>query len=151
MIRLASNIFNSHQDPMQLDVNDSVIERLLLLHPSCMQEHIDGDGPVIWVLLIPTTMELMKQFINSEISETALLDQTPLNIKYETLYLCSVMVLKEFRHQGLATNLTREAIKKIRADHPIQSLFVWPFTKEGNALAFKIAKEEKLPLFKRES
>jgi hypothetical protein len=45
--------------------------------------------------------------------------------------------------------MTIEAIENIRKDHPIKKLFVWPFSKEGDALAEVIAKTVNLPLGKR--
>lgn len=150
MIQLASEVFDAHNDPKQLDVDESVIEQLQQLHPSCVSEFIEGDGPVIWLILIPTTEKLMNEFIEKKISERELLNQTPLHIKYDALYLCSVMVLEEFRRKGLAKKIALEAIKKIRFDHPIKKIFTWNFSKEGSLLAESISREESLPLFNRE-
>jgi ribosomal protein S18 acetylase RimI-like enzyme len=50
------------------------------------------------------------------------------------------MVLPEFRNRGIAKRLTMEAIENIKKQHPVKTLFVWPFTKEGNSLAEGIAK-----------
>ncbi len=146
MIELASAVFDSRHDPDQLDVNEHVMEQLNKLHPASLSEEVIGDGPVCWILLIPTTEALMQDFIHARITEQQLLDQTPLDIKYEAIYLCSALVLPEFRKQGIAKRLTREAIKAIRADHPIRFLFSWNFSPEGARLAAKIAEEEKLPL-----
>src|SRR5436190_1190516 len=100
MIQLASETFAAHNDPEQLDVDEEIIERLKLLHPDTLSDYIEGDGPVVWILLIPTTVDLMNQFISEKISEKDLLDKTPLNIKYDALYLCSALVLPEFRRRG---------------------------------------------------
>jgi GNAT superfamily N-acetyltransferase len=150
MIQLATEVFDAHNDPEQLDVNESVIEQLHQLHPACVSEFIEGDGPIIWLILIPTTEKLMHEFIEEIISESELLNQTPLHIKYDALYLCSVMVLEEFRRKGLAKKIALEAIKKIRFDHPIKKIFTWNFSKEGSLLAESISREESLPLFNRE-
>jgi hypothetical protein len=149
MIQLASEVFDAHNDPEQLNVNEEVISQLYKLHPACVSEFVDGDGPVIWLILIPTTEKLMREFIDEKISESELLNQTPLNIKYDALYLCSVLVLEEFRRKGLAKKTAFEALQKIRADHPIQTLFTWNFSKEGGLLAVSIAKHESLPLLTR--
>jgi ribosomal protein S18 acetylase RimI-like enzyme len=149
MIELASSVFDTRNDPEQLDVNESVMERLYKLHPATLSEEVIGDGPVCWILLIPTTEELMQDFIAARITEQELLDRTPLGAKYEAIYLCSALVLPEFRKKGIAKRLTQEAIKAIRADHPIRNLFSWNFSPEGARLAAKIAKEEQLPLLNR--
>jgi hypothetical protein len=149
MIQLADEVFSASNDPAQLDVDEKVIAQLEKIHPATLSEHVEGDGPVVWILLIPTTIDLMNRFIAGEIGETELLKKTPLNIKYEALYLCSALVLPEFRKKGLATKVGTEAIKHIRADHPIKFLFTWNFSPEGANLADHAAEHEKLPLLKR--
>jgi GNAT superfamily N-acetyltransferase len=59
------------------------------------------------------------------------------------------MVLEEYRGKGIAKRLTLEAIDSIRKDYPLKTLFVWPFSKEGELLAEAIAKASSLPLLKR--
>ena len=76
-------------------------------------------------------------------------DDVILYSTYETLYLCSAMVLQEYRRKGIAKKLTLEAIEKIRKDHPIKSLFVWAFAKEGDLGSERIAQLTSLPLYKR--
>ena len=146
MIQLAEEVFDSKSDPEQLEVNEEVLEHLCKIHPASVQEFDDGNGPVVWVLLFPTTNELMDYFLKNEISEKQLFELTPLNIQYDAIYLCSAMVLEEYRRKGIAQNLTKNAINEIRKSHPITSLFVWPFTKEGSALAEKISVAKNLSL-----
>lgn len=150
MIQLAETVFATANDPNQLDVNPEVIERLLQLHPSTVLEHDDGNGPVAWVLVIPTTHDLMKRFLACEISERELFNLTPLNAPYEALYLCSALVLEEYRRTGIAKRLTLHAVESIRNDHPIESLFVWPFSEEGDRASETIARIASLPLYRRE-
>jgi GNAT superfamily N-acetyltransferase len=150
MIQLAEEIFATKNDPNQLDVDEAVIERLHKMHPSTVSEYDDGNGPVAWILLIPTTLELMNRFLENKISEKELFELTPLNTAYEALYLCSALVLKEYRRKGIAKRLTLTAIENMRKDHPLKSLFVWPFSKEGDLAAETIAHLTSLPLLKRE-
>jgi len=139
MIQLAEEVFDSKSDPEQLEVNEEVLEHLCKIHPASVQEFDDGNGPVVWVLLFPTTNELMEDFLINKISEKQLFDLTPLDIQYDAIYLCSAMVLEEYRRKGIAQQLTKNAIEEITKSHPITSLFVWPFTKEGSLLAEKIS------------
>jgi hypothetical protein len=150
MIQLAGEIFDAHNDPDQLNVDEEIMEQLERIHPATISQYIEGDGPVCWVLLIPTTSAIMNQFIKGEISEDELLNSTPLNEKYDALYLCSCLAFPEFRRKGIAKQVACEAIKSIRADHPIKTLFVWNFSEEGASFAETIAKHEGLPLLKRE-
>ena len=149
MIQLAEDVVAVKNDPDQLDVNQDVIERLQKLHPSTVSEYANADGPVAWILLIPTTIDLMNQFLENKIPEKELFELTPENTPYEALYLCSAMVLEEYRRQGIAKRLILAAIENIRKDHPLKALFIWPFTNEGDRVSETIARLISLPLYKR--
>jgi hypothetical protein len=149
MLQLVDEVFATKNDPEQLDVNEKVIEHLQQIHPATVSEYDDGNGPVAWILLLPTTSELMYQFLEQKISEKELYEKTPLNISYDALYLCSAMVLEEYRRKGIAKKLTLAAVKSIQKIHPIKSLFVWSFSKEGDLGAESLAKRISLPLYRR--
>ncbi len=149
MIALAEKSFDAKNDPNQLDVNEDVIHRLLQIHPSAVIEKDDGNGPIIWIILIPTTKLLMQQFLENQITEKELFENTPLGIVYDAVYLCSAMTLEEYRLKGITKNLCTEAIENIKKDNPISSIFVWSFSKEGEHLAEKIAAKTQLSLFKK--
>lgn len=149
MIELADEIFEVRSDPDQLDVNEGVLERLREIHPACVSEYNEGDGPIAWLLLIPTTLELMRRFLDRQISEKQLFELTPLDSSYEALYLCSAMVLEEYRRKGIIRQLALKAIAEINADHPLKTLFVWTFTEEGDKAAEYLAERVSLPLLKR--
>ena len=149
MIQLVEEVFATKNDPDQLDVNEAVISHLQKMHPATLSEYDDGKGPVAWILLIPTTHELMHRFIKNEISEKELYELTPMDIKYDALYLCSAIVLEEYRRKGIAKRLTLEAIDAIGKEHPLQALFVWSFSKEGDLGAEAVAAASALPLYKK--
>jgi hypothetical protein len=149
MVQLADQVFATKNDPEQLDVNPDVIKRLQMIHPSTVMQFDDVGGPVAWVLLLPTTLGLMKMFVENEISEKELFEQTPLDSSYEALYLCSALVLEEYRRKGIVKNLTLEAIGSIKKQHPLKALFVWPFSPEGDLASETIARLSHFPLLKR--
>ncbi len=151
MIQLAEDVFDVKDDPDQLDVNEGVMDRLRMIHPATASEFSDPNGPITWVLIIPTTTELMNRFLAQQISEKELFELTPIGTRYQEIYLCSAMVLKEYRRKGIAKRLTLEAIKSIQKDHPIKSLFVWTFSNEGEMAAKEVSKITGLPLHKRGS
>jgi GNAT superfamily N-acetyltransferase len=151
MLQLADEVFATKNDPDQLDVNEEVIEHLQQIHPATVSEYDDGNGPVAWILLLPTTTELMHQFLEQKISEKELYEKTPSNISYDALYLCSAMVLAEYRRKGIAKKLTLKAVEAIRKTNPIKSMFVWSFSKEGDLGAKALAEITSLPLHKRKS
>ena len=149
LIELSDEVFSSRTDPDQLNVNENVMEHLQLIHPDTISEYDEGNGPVCWVLCIPTTLDLMNQFINKEISERELYELTPLNAKYEAIYMCSALLLEEFRGKGIAQRVGMKAIENIMVDHSIKALFFWSFSKEGEKLAQKVSGLMNLPLYKR--
>jgi hypothetical protein len=149
LIELSDEVFSSRTDPDQLNVNENVMEHLQLIHPDTISEYDEGNGPVCWVLCIPTTLDLMNQFINKEISERELYELTPLNAKYEAIYMCSALLLEEFRGKGIAQRIGMKAIENIIVDHSIKALFFWSFSKEGEKLAQKVSGLMNLPLYKR--
>jgi ribosomal protein S18 acetylase RimI-like enzyme len=149
MLQLADEVFAVKNDSTQLDVDQEVLERLRKIHPATVSEYDDGNGPVAWILLFPITLDLMQQFLDATISEKELFNRTPLDIKYDALYLCSALVLEEYRKKGIAKRLTLEAIESIRKEHPLKALFVWTFSKEGDLGAEAMARYTSLPLYKR--
>ncbi len=149
LIQLADAVFAVKNDTSQLDVNPEVLERLKQIHPTTISEFDDGNGPVAWVLVIPTTLDLMNRFLETEISEKELFDLTPLHISYEAIYLCSALVLEEYRRKGIAKQLVLNAIENIRRGHLIKAAFIWAFSPEGDLAAETIARLAGLPLYKR--
>src|ERR1051326_701844 len=146
MIALIDEVFATRKDPEQLQVNEKVIQKLEKIHPSTLSEFADENGPAAWILVIPTSVKTMQDFVSGKISEGKILEQTLPGEKYEAIYLCSATVLPEYRGKGLAMDLSRKAIQKIKKDNPIKALYVWPFTKEGDALAKKLANKTGLEL-----
>jgi len=149
LIELANSVFETKNDPHQLDVNEEVIERLAAIHPSCLSEFDEGNGPVSWVLIFPTTVYLRDEFLNNEITEKELFDLTEIGIKYDAIYLCSALILEEYRKKGIAKQLTLNAIINIQKEHKITSLFYWAFTEEGRWAAESIAKTAGLKLLEK--
>ena len=148
MMQIIDEVFATRNDPSQLQVNEEVIEKLQKIHPVTIAEYNEGSGPCVWVLVIPTTIEIMNLFLNGIITEQELFDRTLPGMNYEAVYLCSATALPEYRNKGLAKRMCVEAIEKLRKEYPIKNLFVWAFTHEGDALADSISKETGLPLMK---
>lgn len=161
MITLADEFFGTTNDPAQLTITEEVMEQLAAIHPAAMGERTNEQGPVAWTIVIPTTRGIRDRFLRGEIGETELMTRTLENadrhrqenrqIHYTSIYLCSALVLPEFRGNGLAKELVCNSIRAIRQDHPIEDLFVWSFSTEGNGLATSVARETGLPLRERNS
>jgi len=149
MIQLADEFFEARTDPEQINVTPRVRARLERIHPATLSARSTKKGPIAWMLVIPTTTNLMKKFIAGQISEKQLLKRTPLGRPYQAVYLCSALVLPEHRGKGIAKKLLTRAIMSIRRDHPIECLFFWAFSRKGAQLAHSVAQAVKLPLVRR--
>lgn len=149
MIDLAENSFNHSKNNDQIVVNEITMKKLNAIHPNTLSEYEKGDGPLAWVIIIPTTKDLMHRFLKNDINERQLLENIVINDNYNVLYLCSAMVLEEYRNKGIAKKLSLDSINSMRKDHQIESLFVWPFSQNGQKLAENISKLSNLPLLKK--
>lgn len=149
MMRLAEKVFDVKNDPQQLNVTQEVIEQLIQIHPSTLSEENYGDGPVAWVMVIPTTIPIMRRFLMGDMGERELLDLSAREAAFDALYLCSCQALKEYRRKGIVKRLAITAIEAIRKDHPLKALFLWSFSPEGDAVGEAVADDVGLPLFKR--
>jgi GNAT superfamily N-acetyltransferase len=150
MILLADEFFRAKHDPDQIVVDEELMERLRRIHPATLSEEADENGPIAWVLVIPATHQVMESFIRKEIGERKLLELPASPPVYDALYLCSALVLPEQRGKGLAKRLASGAIRAIQHDHPIRELFYWAFSEGGARLAGSLARDFRLPLYRRE-
>lgn len=149
MIKLVTEFFGTRTDPDQISVTDTEREHLQQIHPATMTEVANEEGPILWLLIIPTTAAIMNDFLAEKITEKQLLEQTKPGISYDAIYLCSIYVLPEFRKQGLAKKTAIDAVNQVRENQPIKALFYWPFSEEGKEAAMAISKELGLPLYER--
>ena len=149
MMQVIDDVFETRNDPDQLQVNSKQLLKLEKIHPATLTELTNEDGPFIWVLLIPTTTLVMNAFIAGTISEREVLEKTQPGECYDCIYLCSVTTLPEYRGKGDTKRLCLKGIERIRKDHLISTFFVWAFTKEGEFLAQSLADECKIELKKR--
>lgn len=149
MLEVVGEAFDTRNDPDQISVSEEERELLEAIHPDTLSEQANDDGPVVWILLVPTTRQIMDLFLEGAISEKELLHRTAAGGSYDVLYLCSASVLPEFRQKGLAKQLCMEAVSSIRKDHNITTLFYWPFSEEGKLLATAVASAAGLPLLEK--
>lgn len=146
MIELADQVFDVRNDPEQLNVTEEVIGQLKSIHPATLSETIEGDGPVCWILLIPSTLKAMDDFIENRITESELLKSSLNDKKYEAIYLCSALVLPEFRNKGIAFRSAIDSIKSMQEKFKIDYLYSWPFSEEGRRLSEMIGATLNLPV-----
>jgi predicted GNAT family acetyltransferase len=146
-MKIIDDVFETTNDDTQIKVTQKDIKKLNEIHPKCLSEIVDENGPIIWVLMIPTTQKIMRDFLEKRITEKDILKLTNLNVVYDSIYFCSVTTLPEYRKKGLTKKLCIEVVEEMKKAHPIKNVFVWPFTSDGRELAKKISNETSLNLF----
>ena len=139
MYELIDDVFDTQNDSTQLRFSESDIEKLISLSPHTLQEAANEEGPYAWISVFPTSLDLMNQFVSEQINERQLFDLTNKEDNNEVVYLCSAIVLPEFRNQGLALKLTIQAIEALQLSYPIRVALVWPFSDSGLRMAEKAA------------
>jgi len=149
MLQIIDEVFETRNDPDQIQVSQTQLKKLEKIHPATLTEKADENGPLIWILMIPTAKNIMNDFLEGNISEKEVLEKTNPGDKYDCIYLCSATTLPECRGKGETKKLCITGIKNIMKDHSIKTLFVWPFTKEGELLADAVAKQCGLQLLKK--
>ena len=149
LLELVDDVFETRNDPTQIAFSEADMEKMESLHSGCLQEAANADGPISWVAVIPTSLELMNLFVQGALTERQLFEATEETTPKQAVYLCSAIVLPEFRRSGIAFDLSVNSIRSIQEDQKIEAAFVWPFTDEGEALAQKVASSCGLPLFVR--
>lgn len=149
MLQLAEEVFYTRDDEGQITVSPEERAMLEAIHPAALSGMDNEDGPIVWILLLPTTTPLMQQFIAGSITEVELLQRTAPGTAYNAIYLCSALVLPEYQNQGLASKVALAAIDSICSKHKIEALFYWPFTNEGKLLASSLSKKTGLPLLEK--
>jgi ribosomal protein S18 acetylase RimI-like enzyme len=149
MIRLAEEFFGANKDPQQIQIDERVLARLRKIHPASITEKSLRDGPIAWMLVLPTSHRLMELFVAKQITERELFRRTHAGGSYDAAYLCSALVLPEYRGKGWARRLMIQSIKAIQKQHPVRFLFYWPFGTAGEKLAEDVADKLHLPLYKR--
>ena len=149
MMRLADEFFDYRNDPEQIVVDEQIMAKLEAIDPASLAQQANEDGPIAWVLVIPTTERVMREFLEGKISERKLLEETMPGQQFDAVYLCSALVLPEFRRKGLAKSLTLRSVNAIRTRQPIRWLYIWPFSEEGARVAEEVAAEAKLSLLRK--
>ena len=138
---IAEAIFKSAEDPNQMPINEESWKKLKKLSGDSLLYKIDEKENLLsWVVTIPTSTELMEKFLAKEITEKELFEQTKPGMKYDTLYLCTIVTNPEYRNKGYAKEVTLDAIKRFEKIKDLK-VFAWPTSKEGLNLARNLEKE----------
>ena len=136
-LAIAEQFFGSQEHPDYIPITKESAQKFERLNPNFMVYKLKDGEPISWILVLPTSLNLMNQFIKGDINERQLLDLTQPETKYEALYLCSAFTVPEYRRHGYVLEMFKEAIEKISHTENF-TLFAWPVTQEGKELSIKL-------------
>ncbi len=139
-IEIGEEIFATQSAPDQMQVSEENFEKLKALNPNTILYEVIDNEPVGWVVLVPTSTEIMDKFLSGVIGEQKILDLAEKQEHYPALYLCAAAVLPAYRRQGLAVRLLKEAVSRMPLQDGYQ-MYAWPTSEEGKALLEKFQKE----------
>ena len=140
MMRVAESIFGTRNDPNQMPITMDSWNKLQKLNENCVLYEEENGKLISWGVVVPTTKDIVNDFLADKITERELLEKTLPDQNYSALYLCSAITIPEFRKQGHAKKLTLEAIARIPLTTDA-TLFAWPFTEDGKLALQKINSE----------
>ena len=139
-LAMAERVFDTPAHPDQMQATPENFNKLKSINPNTILYEVREGRPVAWVVLVPTTIEVMDKFLKGEISEQKLLDLTQPQEKYPALYLCAAATLPEYQRQGIAGELTKTAISRM----PLENNYIvysWPTSKAGEVALKKFEAE----------
>jgi len=143
VLRISEEFFGTASDPDQMPINQESADKLQSIHPETISYKCDEQQhPIAWTVVVPTSVDVMKQFIHKKISEKELLDLATKEKKFESIYLCGIFVLPEFRRKGYATEIVKEAISKVSQGNNLP-LYSWAYSPEGQKLLHALSQELK--------
>lgn len=136
MSAIAEKFFGTKIDPDQIPVTKTSRLKLKELSPFGLNCALDENrDPISWVVCIPTTLNLMNEFISGKITEKEMFDRTEKSENYSALYLCSAITIPQYRRKGIARFLILESVNKFKELNPDIQLFAWIYSKEGSELS----------------
>ncbi len=147
---MVKKYFKTDENPEQMPPTKETQD---FLYKSCqgyMNVLKDDDKVVGFMLLLPARKELMNDFISKKINEVTLFERimrSPMDKIPQTIYLCSTIVLEDYRGKGFAVEGTLKILDKFKKNKPI--LFSWSISPEGDNMAKKISKISGLKLIVR--
>ena len=146
ILKISDAFFDSIDDPEQLPATKESREKLRQLHVNSRWCRLRHGEPISWIVVLPTTKILMRQFLDGIITERQLLNLSEPQEVYDALYLAVAFTIPEHRGHGYSKDMFRRAIEGIPHTEDV-ALFCWPVSDEGSGLAESLAKELEKEIF----
>lgn len=139
--KIAEEFYGTETHPDQIPITTESAAKLDSISDLWFNCELDDQGePISWIVVIPTSIRIMNDFVSGTITERQLFDATTPATAQEALYLCSVFTLPDYRRQGLAEKLMVQTIKEFELTGK-KELFVWIYSPEGKQMVETLQKK----------
>lgn len=131
---VATELFGTDEDETQAQPTVENTLKLILVEKHdfiCLK---NAGNLVAWSAVLPTSKELMEQFLNRTINERELFDLAVAQPCFECLYLVAAIVLPKWRRRGIGTSLMKAQIEYFKNKYKINIFYALILTKEGKKL-----------------
>jgi GNAT superfamily N-acetyltransferase len=139
VLKMSEEFFGTESDPEQMSVSEESARKLWSIHPDTVLYAFEGGEPVAWVVIVPTSADVMEKFLAKKISERDLLDLAAAEKKFEALYVCGAFVLPDYRRKGYAKELLLKGIRILSQGKDIP-LYAWVYSDEGRKLTESLSR-----------
>lgn len=147
--RINEEYFQTSKDKEQAEISRERLEWIVKSFPEGVGI-IKTDKIIGSTLVLPCTLELMNSFLKNKINEEELfkgMEEYSSYDKMEAIYLCSAILLPEYRGKGLASQSWKMSIRKMMEKSDKKSvLFYWEYSNEGKFLSERVARDLGLEL-----
>ncbi len=140
ILKVSEEFFGTQTDPDQIVISTESANKLFSIHPDTILYKFNGEDPIAWSTIVPTSVDTMNKFVSKEISERELLEIAVKEKKFEALYLCGIFVLPEFRGKGFGKELSLKGISILSFGKKVP-LYAWTLSNEGEDLIKLVSKE----------
>lgn len=139
MLKISEEFFGTATDPDQIPISKDSGGKIRSIHPETILYKFNGDDPIAWEMIIPTSLSIMDDFLHKKISERDLFEIAVEEKKFEALYLCSAFVLPKYRGKGYAKELVMKGIVALSQNKELP-LYCWIYSNEGKNLVDSLSK-----------
>jgi len=140
MDRIAVRLFGE-ADTNMAEPNIENARKLISLEKNNSICFKDGDDPIAWSAVLPTSKKDMVDFLDRKLSERDLFEKSIASPSFEALYLFVVVVMPDYRKQGLGISLIKHQIKYFQDKYNIKDFYAWAFSPEGEKLILSLQKD----------
>ncbi len=132
--KIAKKMFGTETDETQAKPTLKNALKLISIEKNNFICFKNNDEIIAWSVVLPTSKEAMKHFLEGNINERELFDISLSHLFFEALYLTAVIVLPEYQKKGIGSFLMKKQIKYFKEKYGINRFYALALTKEGKKL-----------------